>query len=116
MGSRHGLAIDLRLVEEVTVEVVGCVEDLETDDLAVFPVRNDEGLLAFGWIELDTLAARCERLLGEVDVGGVGAAVVGDPHAVIFGLRINCHPWVSRSRSTSISAKPARHDASATAS
>jgi hypothetical protein len=43
MGSRHGLANDLRLVEEVTVEVVGCVEDLETDDLAVFPVRNDAG-------------------------------------------------------------------------
>jgi hypothetical protein len=38
------------------VEVVGCVEDLETDDLAVFPVRNDEGSLAFGWIEREDVS------------------------------------------------------------
>jgi len=66
------------LVEEVVTDAGAGVEDFDADEAAVFPVQRDEPAGA-GWhAGLDGGAARCERLAGEVDAGGVGRGVVDD--------------------------------------
>jgi hypothetical protein len=66
------------LVEEVLVEPGVGVEDFEADEAVVLPVEDDE---AAGWeLGRDGGASGFEVGLGEVDLGRVGVALVGDPH------------------------------------
>jgi hypothetical protein len=74
-------------IEEIGVESLVGVEDFDADEAAVFPVERDETGDA-RWVGgLDGVAAGLERLVGEVDVGRVGGAVVGDPHGLILRAR-----------------------------
>ena len=69
------------------MESAAGVEDLDADEAVVFPVQDDECLDAFRRVGGDAGAAAGEALAGEVDVGGVGGRVVGDPHPSILPCR-----------------------------
>ena len=81
------LAEDFGLAEEVRVEAGAGVEDFEADEAVILPVEHDERLYALGRVSRDAGAAGCEPLAGEVDAGGVGGRVVGDPHVPILPCR-----------------------------
>ena len=85
------LAEDFRVFEKIRMEAGAGVEDLDADEPVVFPVEDDEGLDAFGRGGGDTGAAAGKPFAGEVDVGGVGGRVVGDPHSSI----VPCASWTS---------------------
>ena len=81
------LADDLGLVEEVGWEDAAGVEDLDADELVAAPVERDEGVGAWRGRGAGCGLAGRERLAGEVQVGGVGLPVVGDPHFPIVPCR-----------------------------
>ena len=55
-------------------------EDFDADEAVVFPVEGDEGLDAGGRRSAEGGPSGRERLVGELEVDGVGLAVVGDAH------------------------------------
>lgn len=77
------LADEFGLVEEVVVEAGAGVEDFDADEAAIFPVEDDECVDAFGRVGGDAGPAGHERVVGELDVDGVGLPVVGGPHVSI---------------------------------
>ena len=73
----------LGLVEKVGAKAFVGVEDFDADEAVVFPVEGDEPGDAGRERGRGGGAAGLEFALGEVDIGRVGVAVVGDPHASI---------------------------------
>src|ERR1700733_3242898 len=83
------LFVDLRCVEEVLWEPDAGVEDFDADEAVVSPVEHDERLDAPGRLGFDAgRRTGRELLFGEVEVDGVGVAIVGDAHPSIL-------PWLS---------------------
>src|SRR5262245_29881452 len=81
------LADDFGLVEEVGGQDGAGVEDLDAGELAAVPVERDEGVEAGRGLGAGRGLAGWRRLAGEVQVGGVGLPVVGDPHVLIVPCR-----------------------------
>ena len=71
------------------MKMTGRVEDLDADEAVVFPVERDEAACARWCGGLDGGAAGAESVSGEVDAGGVGCRVVGDPHSAIVRLSVS---------------------------
>jgi hypothetical protein len=71
------------LLEDVVGETDAGVEDLDADEAVVFPVEGDEAVDTVGHGGLGGGAVRGRRRGAEPDVGGVGVAVVADPHVSI---------------------------------
>ena len=73
-------------LEKVIVKMTGRVEDLDADEVVVFPVERDESF-GPGWHGgLDGDTARSELAGREVDIDRVCFGVVGDPHSLIVPL------------------------------
>lgn len=81
------LVDDFRGLEEVLWESGAGVEDFDADEAVVSPVEHDERLDTLGRPGLDAgRATRREGPVSEVDVDGIGLAVIGDLHSSILPL------------------------------
>jgi hypothetical protein len=75
------------LGEDLVRETDAGIEDLDTDEVAVFPVEGDEAVDTVGHDGSGRGAVRGRRCVAEPDVGGVRVVVVADPHASILRAR-----------------------------
>jgi hypothetical protein len=58
------------------VENRGGAQDFETSQLAVLPVEHDVGLDAFGRINRDTIPARRQLLIRQIDIRRIHLRIV----------------------------------------
>ena len=71
--------------EKVGVQDGAGVQYLQADDLAILPVHVG-GTASVVWqLAAHGVPSRGERFAGQIDVGGVGHGVVGDPHWLLLG-------------------------------
>jgi hypothetical protein len=75
------------LGEDLVRETDAGIEDLDTDEAAVFPVEGDEAVDTVGHDGSGRGAVRGRGCVAEPDVGGVRVLVVADRHASILRAR-----------------------------